>query len=46
MVTQEPDALDIFIWDDEFQDAELEVEMLYQGVDLRRSWSPLHVGGR
>ena len=46
IVAQEPDALDIFIWDDEFQDVELEVEMLYQGVDLRRSWSPLHEGGR
>ena len=45
MVTEEPDALDLFIWDDDFEDAELEVEMLYQGVDLRRSWSPLYNGG-
>lgn len=46
MATQEPDALEKFIWDDEFQDAELEVEILYQGVDLRSSWSPLYDGGR
>ena len=42
MATQEPDALESFIWNDDFQDAELEVEMLRQGVDLRRSWSPLY----
>ena len=46
MVTQEPDALDLFIWDDEFEDAELEVEMLYQSVDLQRSGRPLYHGGR
>lgn len=41
MVPEEPDALERFTWDDEFQDAELEVEMTYQGTDLRRSWTPL-----
>lgn len=46
MATEEPDALERFIWDDEFQDAELEVEMLHQGVNLRRSWSPLYDGER
>ena len=46
MATQEPDALEIFVWDDEFQDAELEVEMLHQSMNLRNSWSPLHGGGR
>ena len=46
MVSQEPDALETFIWDDDFQDAELEVEMLPQGMDLRSSWSPLYDGGR
>ena len=41
MATQEPDALESFIWDDEFQDAELEVEILHQGMDLQSPWSPL-----
>ena len=45
IATQEPDALESFIWDDDFQDAKLEVEMLHQGVDLRSSWSPF-VWGR
>ena len=46
MATEEHDALQRFIWDDAFQDAELEVDMLYQGVDLRSSWSPLYDGER
>ena len=46
MATAEPDALERFLWDDEFEDAELEVEMLHQVVDLRRSWSPLYDGAR
>lgn len=41
MATQERDALETFIWDDEFQDDELEVEILHQGMDSGRSWSPL-----
>ena len=41
MATQERDALETFIWDDEFEDAELEVEILHQGMILQSSWSPL-----
>ena len=41
MATQERDALETFIWDDEFQDASLQVEILHQGIDLQSPWSPL-----
>ena len=46
VATQEHDALERFIWDDEFQDAELEVEILHQGIDLQSSWRPLYQNGR
>ena len=39
--TQERDALETFIWDDEFQDASLQVEILHQSIDLQSPWSPL-----
>ncbi len=42
MTTQESNALESFLWDDEFQDAELEVEILHQGMDLQSPWSPLY----
>ena len=41
MATRERDALETFIWDEEFQDAELEVEIVHQGIDLQSPWSPL-----
>ena len=41
MATQERDALETFIWDDEFQDASLQVEILHQSIDLQSPWSPL-----
>ena len=41
MATQERDALELFFWDDEIQNAEVEEEMLHQGMILQSSWSPL-----
>ncbi len=46
MATQKQDALETFIWDDEFEDAELEVQILHQGMDLQSSWSPLSEDNR
>ena len=41
IATHERDALETFIWDDEFQDASLQVEILHPGIDLQSPWSPL-----
>ena len=41
VATRERDALETFIWDDGFEDAELELEILHQGMDQQGPWSPL-----